>query len=113
MFPTTYKLQSNDYGNKQKADGRSGTKFLLEKTISDLGYTQSYNEFNNVLQGAYLTGLKYVCHEHYPEPDDLELVQPEQDRSVPSNFQCAIDKFLIHTLKKAEAPGLSVCQHHS
>ncbi len=56
VFPTTYKLQSNDFFNKQKVkifkdDGRFGTEFLLNKTISDflrgadkvnLGYIQSF-----------------------------------------------------------------------
>ncbi len=69
VFPTTYKLQSNNFSNKQmvkifKDDGRYGAEFLLNKTISDflrgadkvnLGYTQSFCEFSNVLQGAYLT----------------------------------------------------------
>ncbi len=69
VFPTTYKLQSNDFSNKQKVNffkdnGWFGTKFLLNKMIYDflcgadkvnLGYIQSFGEFSNVLQGAYLT----------------------------------------------------------
>jgi hypothetical protein len=114
VFPITYKLQSNDFSNKQKVkifkdDSRFGTKFLFDKTISDflrgadkvnLGYIQSFGEFSNVLQGAYLTNWKQVCHEHFPEPVDPSTVFPKHDRSVPANFQCAIDLFLLRTLKE-------------
>jgi hypothetical protein len=114
VFPTTYKLQSNVFSNKQKVeilkdDGRFGTEFLLDKTISDflrgadkvnLGYIQSFGEFSNVLQGAYLTNWKQVCHEHFPEPVDPLMVFSEHDRSVPANFQRAINLFLLCTLKE-------------
>ena len=73
VFPITYKLQSNDFSKRSifKDDGQFGTKFLLNKMIADkvnLGYIQSFGEFSNVLQGAYLTGWKQVCHKHFPEP---------------------------------------------
>ena len=114
VFPATYKLQSNDFSTKQKVeifkdDGRFGAEFLLDRTISDfilgantvnLGYPQSFTEFGNVLQGAYLTDWKQVCHAHFPEPIDSAGIRPEQDRSVPENFQRAIDLFLVRTLKE-------------
>jgi hypothetical protein len=53
VFPTTYKLQSNNFSNKQKVeifkdDGRFGTEFLLDKTISDF------------LRGADKVNLDYI-----------------------------------------------------
>jgi hypothetical protein len=122
VFPTTYKLQSNDFSNKQKVeifkdDGWFGTEFLLDKTISDflcgadkvnLDYIQSFGEFSNVLQGAYLTDWKQVCHEHFPEPVNPSMVSPEHDWSVPANFQRAINLFLLRTLKEQK---LRNCQY--
>ena len=100
VFPTTYKLQSNDFSKKQKFkifkdDGQFGTEFLLNKTISNflcgvdkvnLDYIQRFDEFSNVLQGAYLTDWKQVCHEHFPKPINPLTVSPEHNCSVPANF---------------------------
>ena len=109
-----YKLQSNNPRNKQKAkihkdSGQFGIEFTLNKTINDfvreaekvdLDYTESFLEFENVLQGWYLTDWKQVLHEHFPEPVNTTMVLPEHDRSLSANFQWAIDLFLIKTLNK-------------
>ena len=104
VFPTTYKLQSNDFSNKRKVKffkdhSQFGTEFLLDKminkTMSDflygadrvnLDYIQSFGEFSYVLQGAYLTDWKQVCHEHFPKPINPLTVSLEHNCSVPANF---------------------------
>ena len=106
-----YKLQSNNPRNKFKAEihkdsGNLGIEFTLDKTINDfirgaekvdLDYQGSFLEFENVLQGRYLTDWKQVLHEHFPEPVDPSIkVLPEQDRSSAINFKRAIDLFLIN-----------------
>ena len=77
-----YKLQSNSTRNKQKAKihkdlGHFGIEFTLNKTINDfvhgaekvdLDYKESFQEFEKVLLGRYLTDRKQVLHEHFPEP---------------------------------------------
>jgi hypothetical protein len=64
-----YKLQSNSPRNKQKAkirkdSGQFGIEFTLDKTINDfvrgaekvdLNYKESFQVFENVLLGRYLT----------------------------------------------------------
>ena len=110
-----YKLQSNNPHNKFKAEihkdsGNLGIEFTLDKTIDDfirgaekvdLDYQGSFLEFENVLQGRYLTDWKQVLHEHFPEPVDPSIeVPPEQDRSLAINFKRAIDLFLIKTLNE-------------
>ena len=109
-----YKLQSNLSHNKQKAkihkdSGQFGIEFTLDKTINDfvrgadkvdLDYTESIQEFKNVLLGRYLTDWKQVLHEHFPEPVDPTMVLPEHDRSSAANFNCAIDEFIKQHLKE-------------
>ena len=110
-----YKLQSNNSRNNFKAEihkdsGNLGIEFTLDKTIDDfirgaekvdLDYQGSFLEFENVLQGRYLTDWKQVLHEHFPEPVDPSIeVPPEQDRSSAINFKRAIDLFLIKTLNE-------------
>ena len=77
-----YKLQNNSPRNKQMAEihkdlGQFGIEFTLDKTINDfirgaekvdLDYTESLQEFENVLLGRYLTDWKQVLHEHFPDP---------------------------------------------
>ena len=110
-----YKLQSNSPANKQKAkihkdSGHLGIKFKIDKTISDfvrgaekvdMTYVESFQEFENVLLGRYLTDWRQVLHEHFPEPVDAMEVLPEQYRSVPANFKRAIDLFLVKTLNES------------
>jgi hypothetical protein len=110
-----YKLQSNLARNKQKAEihkdsGQLGIEFTLDKTINDfvrgaekvdLDYTESFQEFENVLLGRYQTDWKQVLHEHFPEPVDPTAVLPEHDRSLAVNFERAIDLFVIKTLNKS------------
>jgi hypothetical protein len=109
-----YKLQSNSLHNKQKAEihkdsGQLGIEFTLNKTINDfvcgkekvdMDYIESFQEFENVLLGWYLTDWKQVLHEHFPEPVDGTEVQQEQDRSLANNFVQAIDLFVIKTLNE-------------
>ena len=68
----------------------------------NLDYVQSFSKFSNVLQGAYLTNWKQVCHKHFFEPINPLMVLPEHDQSMPVNFQCTIDLFLMHTLKECK-----------
>jgi hypothetical protein len=77
-----YKLQSNDLQNKNrvkihKDNGKYGIKFTIDKTIPkfnkgadkcDLNWSDSFVEFENVLQGHHKTAWKQVLHEHFPEP---------------------------------------------
>ena len=86
-----YKLQSNSPRNKQKAEihkdsGQFGIEFLLDKTINDfvcgaekvdLDYKESFQEFENVLLGWYLTNWKQALHEHF----NVTMVLPEHDCS--------------------------------
>lgn len=110
-----YKLQSNSPANKQKAEihkdsGQLGIEFTIDKTINDfirgtekvdIGYVESFQEFENVLLGRYLTDWRQVLHEHFPEPVDATEVLPEHDRSVAANFGRAIDLFVIKTLNES------------
>ena len=110
-----YKLQSNSPHNKQKAkihkdSGQLGIEFTLDKTINDfvrgtekvdMDYIESFQEFENVLLGRYLTDWKQVLHEHFPEPFDAMEVLQEQDRSLADNFVQAIDLFMIKTLNES------------
>jgi hypothetical protein len=110
-----YKLQSNSPRNKQKAEihkdsGQFGIKFTLDKMINDfihgaekvdLDYTESIQEFENILLGWYLTDWKQVLHEHFPESVDATMALPEHDRSLAVNFDRAIDLFVIKTLNKS------------
>ena len=110
-----YKLQSNSTRNKQKAEihkdsGQFSIKFMLHKTINDfvrgaekvdLDYKESFQEFENVLLGRYLTDWKQVLHEHFPEPVDATIVLPEHDCSEAVNFERAIDLFVIKTLNES------------
>ena len=99
-----YKLQSNNSCNKEKAkihkdSGQFGIKFTLNKTINDfihgvekvdLYYAGSFLEFENVLQGWYMTNWKQVLHEHFSEPVDPMIDPAEHDCS----------SFLIKMLNK-------------
>jgi hypothetical protein len=110
-----YKLQSNSPGNKQKAkihkdSGQIGIEFTIDKMINDfvcgmekvdIGYVESFQEFENVLLGRYLTDWRQVLHEHFPEPVDATEVRPEHDRSVAANFVKAIDPFVIKTVNES------------
>ena len=110
-----YKLQSNSPANKQKAEihkdsGQLRIEFTIDKTINDfvcgaekvdLDYTESLQEFENVLLGRYLTDWKQVLHEHFPEPVDATMIPPEHDRSSAENFHRAIDLFVIKTLNES------------
>jgi hypothetical protein len=111
----TYKMQNNDpCFNKTKAEihihsGRLGIKFTVNKTIPNfnkgaekihLDWTNSFEEFENVLEGQYKTAWKQVLHNHFPEPVNAVMVPSEQDRSLEENFCCAIIFLLKQALHK-------------
>jgi hypothetical protein len=96
-----YKLQSNDPRNKSrieihKDNGKYGIKFTIDKTIPefnkgaekcDLNWSDSFVEFENVLQGHHKTAWKQVLHEHFPEPVDATVPGPAaQARSSEESF---------------------------
>jgi hypothetical protein len=104
-----YKLQSNDSQNKScvkihKDNGKYGIKFTINKTIPkfnkgaekcDFNWSDSFVEFENVLQGHHKTAWKQVLHEHFPEPVDATVPVPAmQDCSLEENFHQAIQLFI-------------------
>jgi hypothetical protein len=76
-----YKLQSNNLGNKCKAEvhnssGASGVKFTLDSMIRDfnigldalnLSYGQSFAEFGKCLQGRSSSDWEQVLNDHFLE----------------------------------------------
>jgi len=113
-LPETYKLRSNEYGQKQSAEvhmdgGQFGPEFTVSRTIPDfargaakvnLGYEQSLAELTNIFQGPLLTDWNHVVATNYPEPVEFENVRPEHDRSSADNFNRAIEDFLKRHLKE-------------
>ncbi len=75
-----YKLQSSNSRNKSRVEihkdnGKYGIEFIIDKTIPefkkgaekcDLNWSDSFAEFENVLQGHHKTAWKQVLHEHFP-----------------------------------------------
>ncbi len=82
-----YKLQSNNPQNKScieiyKDNGKYGIEVTIDKTIPkfnngakkcDFNWSDSFVEFENVLQGHHKTAWKQVLHEHFPEPVDATV----------------------------------------
>ncbi len=75
--------------------GRLGVEFTVDKTIPDfnkgaekihLDWTNSFNEFKNVLKGQYKTAWKQVMHGHFLELVDAAMVPTEHDCSLEENF---------------------------
>ncbi len=110
-----YKLQSNNTCNKSwveihKDNGKYGIEFTIDKTIPevnkgaekcDLNWTNSFAEFENMLQGHHRTAWKQVLHEHFPEPVDATVPVPaEQDRNQEGTFHRAIQLFIQQMLNK-------------
>ena len=110
-----YKMQNKDLRfNKLKAEihivsGRLGVKFTMDKTIPNfnkgakkihLDWTNSFEEFENVLEGQYKTAWKQVMQDHFPELVDAAMVPSEQDGSLEENFCRAIEIFLKKALHK-------------
>jgi hypothetical protein len=104
-----YKLQSSDSCNKSqveihKGNGKYDIKFTINKTIPEfnkgakkcnLNWSNSFVEFENVLQGHNKTAWKQVLHEHFPEPVDATVPVPaKQDRSLEENFHQVIQLFI-------------------
>ncbi len=92
-----YKLQSSNSRNKSwveihKDNGEYGIKFTIDKTTPefnkgaekcDLNWSDSFAEFENVLQGHHKTAWKQVLHEHFPEPADATVPLPAtQDHKI-------------------------------
>jgi hypothetical protein len=110
-----YKLQSNDLQNKShieihKDNGKYGITFTIDKKIPefnkgaekcDLNWSDSFVEFENVLQGHHKTAWKQMLHEHFPEPVDATVPVPAtQDCSLEKNLHQAIQLFIQQTLNK-------------
>jgi hypothetical protein len=110
-----YKLQSNSLQNKScieiyKDNQKYGIKFTINKTIPefnkgaekcDLNWSDSFVEFENVLQGHHKTAWKQVLHEHFPKPVDVTLPVPAtQDGSSEKSFHQAIQLFIQKMLNE-------------
>ncbi len=110
-----YKLQSNNLRNKScikihKDNGKYGIELAINKMIPefnkgaekcDLNWSDSFVEFEIVLQGHHKTAWKQVLHEHFPEPVDATVpVLAMQDRSLEENFHQVIQLFIHRTLNK-------------
>ncbi len=110
-----YKLQSRKTHNKSwveiyKDNGKYGIEFTIDKTIPefnkeakkcDLNWSDSFMEFENVLQGHNRTAWKQVLHEHFPEPVDAIVPVPaKQDLSLEENFHRATQLLIQQTLNE-------------
>jgi hypothetical protein len=110
-----YKIQSNNAHNKSRVEihknnGKYGIKFIINKTIPEfnkgaekcnLNWSNSFAEFENVLQGHHRTAWKQVLHEHFPEPVNVtEPVTAAKDCNLEENFHQAIQLFIQQTLNK-------------
>jgi hypothetical protein len=110
-----YKLQSNNICNESRVEihtdnGKYGIEFTIDKTIPEfnkgaekcnLDWTNSFAEFENVLQGHHRTAWKQVLHEHFPEPVDATVPVPaEQDCNQEETFHRAIQLFIQQTLNE-------------
>jgi hypothetical protein len=110
-----YKLQSNNSCNKSRVEihkdnSKYAIKFTIDKTIPkfnkgaekcNLNWSNSFAEFENVLQGHHRTAWKQVLHEHFPEPVDATVPVPaEQDCNLEENFHQAIQLFIQQMLNK-------------
>ncbi len=113
-----YKLQSNDSHNKSwveihKDNSKYGIKFTIDKTIPEfnkgvekcnLNWAESFEEFENVLEGQHKMAWKQMLHKHFPEPSDATVPVPAmQDHSLEENFHWAIQLFIQQTLNKKKA----------
>jgi hypothetical protein len=110
-----YKLQSNHTCNKSRVEihkdiGKYGIEFTIDKTIPefnngaekcDLNWSDSFAEFENMLQGHHRTAWKQVLHKHFPEPVDATVPVPtEQDCNQEETFHGAIQLFIQQMLNK-------------
>jgi hypothetical protein len=67
----------------------------------DFTWSDSFAEFENVLQGHHRTAWKQVLHEHFPEPVDETVPVPiTQDCNLEENFHWALQLFIQKTLKE-------------
>ncbi len=70
----------------------------------DLNWSESFVEFENVLQGHHKTAWKQVLHEHFPEPVDVRVpVLATQDHSLGENFHQAIQLFISANAEQEKA----------
>ncbi len=106
---------SNDSWNKSpieiyKDNGKYDIEITIDKTIPefnkgaekcDLNWSDSFVEFENVLQGHHKTAWKQVLHEHFSEPVDATVPVPAtQDPSLEENFHWVIQLFIQLTPNK-------------
>ncbi len=109
-----YKLQSNNLQNKScveihKDYGKYGIEFTINKRIPefnkgaekcDLNWSDSFVEFENLLQGHHKMAWKQVLHEHFPEPINAMVpVLATQDCSL-EEIHRAVQLFIQQTLNK-------------
>jgi hypothetical protein len=122
-----YKLQSNNTRNKSRVEihkdnGKYGIEFTIDKTIPEfnkgaekcnLNWTNSFTDFENVLQGHHRTAWKQVLHKHFPEPVDATVPIPaEQDCNQEETFHQAIQLFIQQTLNEKN-PGIGSISTYS
>ncbi len=115
LLSEVYKLQSNDSQNKSrvkihKDNGKYGIKFTINKMIPefnkgaekcDFYWSDSFVEFENVLQGHHKTAWKQVLHEHFPEHANVTVPVPAtQNCSSEENFHRAIQLFIQQMLNE-------------
>ncbi len=66
-----------------------------------LNWSDSFAEFENVLQGHHKTAWKQVLHEHFSEPVYATVpVSAMQDCSLEESFHQAIQLFIQQMLNK-------------
>jgi hypothetical protein len=119
----TYKMQNKDpCSNKTKVEihinsGRLGVKFTANKTIPDfnkgaknihLDWTNSFEEFENVLEGQYKTAWKQVMHDHFPEPGDAAMVPSKAGSLAGGELPSCNQAFSEESSPQREALGLPV-----
>jgi hypothetical protein len=76
-------------------------KFNKRTEKCDLNWSDSFVEFENVLQGHHKMAWKQLLHEHFPEPVNAMVpVLAMQDCSLEENLHQAIQLFIQQMLNK-------------
>ncbi len=113
-----YKLQSNDLQNRScieihKDKGKYDIEFTIDKTIPefnngaekcDLTWSDSFVEFENVLQGHHRMAWKQVLHKHFLEPVNSTMPLPvAQDCNLEENFHRVLQLFVQGMLNEKKS----------
>ncbi len=102
ILSKVYKLQSSDSRKKSpieihKDNRKYGIEFTINKMIPefnegakkcDLIWSDSFVEFENMLQGHHKTAWKQVLHDYFPEPVDATV-------PVPARQDCSLEETSI------------------